>query len=101
MVGDNVVMLHRVTLGGSGHSINLRHPVIGHGCLLGAGTTVLGPILVGPGCKVGAGSVVLEDVPPNCVAVGVPARVVKQEIDHNSTRTMDFMVDAYDLDFEI
>jgi serine acetyltransferase len=52
VVGDNVVMLHRVTLGGSGNEMGLRHPLIGHGSLLGAGTTVMGPVILGPGSKV-------------------------------------------------
>ena len=77
MVGDNVSMLHHVTLGGSGIGTGVRHPIIGHGVLLGAGVTVLGPVTVGAGSKVGAGSVVVTDLPTHPVAVGVPARVVK------------------------
>jgi serine O-acetyltransferase len=79
VVGDNVSMLHRVTLGGSGASTGIRHPTIGHGVLLGAGTTVLGPIHVGYSSKVGAGSLVVTDVPHKSVAVGVPARVIRQD----------------------
>ena len=45
--------------------------------LLGAGVSVLGPIVIGHCSKVGAGSVVVTDIPPHCVAVGVPATVVK------------------------
>ena len=52
--------------------------VAGHGVLLGAGVCVLGPITIGAGSKIGAGSVVVSDLPCHCVAVGVPARIIKQ-----------------------
>ncbi|KAL6779854.1 SAT1 [Auxenochlorella protothecoides x Auxenochlorella symbiontica] len=78
VVGDNVSMLHHVTLGGSGTGRGRRHPTIGNGTLLGAGVSVLGPIIVGANCKIGAGSVVLTDLPPSTVAVGVPAKIIKQ-----------------------
>lgn len=77
VVGDNVSMLHHVTLGGSGVGRGARHPVIGNGVLLGAGVSVLGPVVIGHCSKVGAGSVVVTDIPPHTVAVGVPAKVVK------------------------
>jgi acyl-[acyl carrier protein]--UDP-N-acetylglucosamine O-acyltransferase len=77
IVGDNVSMLHHVTLGGSGNGLGQRHPTIGNGALLGAGSTILGPVTVGQCSKIGAGSVVVTDIPPHTVAVGVPARVVK------------------------
>jgi len=77
IIGDNVSMLHKVTLGGSGIKKNTRrHPSVGNGCLLGAGATILGPISIGEGTSVGACSMVLEDLPANCVAVGVPAKVI-------------------------
>jgi len=74
VVGDNVSMLHHVTLGGSGKSAGDRHPKIASGVLIGAGAVVLGNVKVGNCSKIGAGSVVLADVPPRHVAVGVPAR---------------------------
>mmetsp|Transcript_1852 Transcript_1852/g.6077 ORF Transcript_1852/g.6077 Transcript_1852/m.6077 type:complete len:365 (+) Transcript_1852:55-1149(+) len=74
VVGDNVSMLHHVTLGGSGKSGGDRHPKIGSGVLIGAGAVVLGNVKVGNCSKIGAGSVVLSEVPPRHVAVGVPAR---------------------------
>ena len=63
VVGHNVSMLHKVTLGGTGLSCNQRHPRIGDCVLLGAGSTLLGPITVGDGAHIGASSMVLEDVP--------------------------------------
>lgn len=83
-IGDNVSMLHHVTLGGSGIGKGVRHPQIGHGALLGAGVTVLGPVTLGAGAKVGAGSVVVTDLEPHSVAVGVPARVIKRAVSEPS-----------------
>jgi serine O-acetyltransferase len=76
VVGDNVSMLHSVTLGGTGKQEEDRHPKIGDGVLIGAGAKVLGNIKVGENSRIAAGSVVLADV-PRCVTVaGVPARIV-------------------------
>ncbi|CAN0585775.1 unnamed protein product, partial [Ectocarpus sp. 12 AP-2014] len=75
-VGDNVSMLHDVTLGGTGKEDGDRHPKIGDGVMLGAGAKVLGNITVGHCSRVAAGSVVLQDVPPCKTVAGVPARIV-------------------------
>jgi serine O-acetyltransferase len=76
VVGDNVSMLHSVTLGGTGKEDGDRHPKIEDGVLIGAGAKVLGNIRVGHCSRIAAGSVVLEDVPHNTTVAGVPARVV-------------------------
>ena len=76
VIGDDVSMLHGVTLGGTGKATGDRHPKVGNGVLLGSGAKILGNIRVGDGAKVGAGSVVLEDVPAHVTVVGVPARIV-------------------------
>ncbi|CAL9754550.1 unnamed protein product [Musa acuminata subsp. burmannicoides] len=76
IIGDNVSILHHVTLGGTGKATGDRHPKIGDGVLVGAGATILGNVRVGEGAKVGAGAVVLIDVPPKTTAVGNPARLV-------------------------
>lgn len=78
VIGNNVSILHGVTLGGSGKERGDRHPKIGDGVMLGAGAAVLGNIHVGDCAKVGAGSVVLDDVPAHSTVAGVPARVVGQ-----------------------
>jgi len=76
VVGDNVSMLHSVTLGGTGKEEEDRHPKIGEGVLIGAGAKVLGNIRVGHCSRIAAGSVVLNDVPPGSTVAGVPARIV-------------------------
>ncbi len=76
VVGDNVSMLHEVTLGGTGKDCGDRHPKVGAGVLIGAGAKILGNVRIGEGAKIGAGSVVLDDVPARCTVAGVPARAV-------------------------
>lgn len=76
VVGDNVSMLHSVTLGGTGKEEEDRHPKIGNGVLIGAGAKVLGNIKVGQCSRIAAGSVVLEDVPSCKTVAGIPARIV-------------------------
>ncbi|HMQ42014.1 MAG TPA: serine O-acetyltransferase [Paracoccus sp. (in: a-proteobacteria)] len=76
VVGDNVSMLHSVTLGGTGKADGDRHPKIGNGVLIGAGAKVLGNITVGRCSRIAAGSVVLADVPPCKTVAGVPAQIV-------------------------
>ncbi|KAJ0253283.1 Serine acetyltransferase 3 [Hirschfeldia incana] len=76
VIGDDVSILHGVTLGGTGKQCGDRHPKIGDGVLIGAGSCVLGNITIGEGAKIGSGSVVLKDVPPHTTAVGNPARLI-------------------------
>ncbi|MFQ5438284.1 MAG: serine O-acetyltransferase [Paracoccaceae bacterium] len=76
VVGDNVSMLHSVTLGGTGKADGDRHPKIEDGVLIGAGAKVLGNVTVGRCTRVAAGSVVLSDIPECKTVAGVPAKVV-------------------------
>jgi len=78
VVGENVSILHGVTLGGTGTSKGDRHPKIGDGVVIGAGVTILGNIKVGKNSKIGAGSVVLEEIGEGCTAVGIPAKVLSR-----------------------
>src|SRR5690606_11254401 len=89
VVGDEVSMLHAVTLGGTGAESGDRHPKIGRGVLLGAGAKVLGNITVGDYAKVASGSVVLKPAPAGCTVAGVPARLVNCPTDATPARTMD------------
>ncbi len=76
VIGDDVSMLHGVTLGGTGKTNGDRHPKVGRGVLLGADSKVIGNITIGDCARVASGSVVLADVPANCTVAGVPAKVV-------------------------
>ncbi len=76
VIGDNVSILHGVTLGGTGKEGSDRHPKIGNGVLIGAGAKILGNIQIGNCSRVAAGSVVLKEVPPKTTVAGVPAKVV-------------------------
>ena len=89
VVGDNVSMLHGVTLGGSGCGAGDRHPKVGSGVLLAAGARVFGPVRIGDGARIGAGSVVLADVPPHVTVAGVPARVVGRPLRRDPALVMD------------
>jgi len=89
VVGDDVSMLHGVTLGGTGADRGDRHPKIGKGVLLGAGAKVLGNIEIGDYAKVASGSVVLKPVPAGCTAAGVPARLVNCRPCSDPARSMD------------
>jgi len=101
VVGDEVSMLHAVTLGGTGAERGDRHPKIGKGVLLGAGAKVLGNITVGDYAKVASGSVVLKDVPAGCTAAGVPARLVNCPTGATPARTMDHTLADIVYDFVI
>jgi serine O-acetyltransferase len=76
VVEDDVSILHSVTLGGTGHERDDRHPKIRHGVLIGAGAKIIGNIEIGHCSRIAAGSVVLKPVPPNVTVAGVPARIV-------------------------
>ncbi|NSX56245.1 serine O-acetyltransferase [Parasulfitobacter algicola] len=89
VVGDNVSMLHSVTLGGTGKEDDDRHPKIGNGVLIGAGAKVLGNITVGHCSRIAAGSVVLQDIPPMKTVAGVPARIVGEAGCSQPSVTMD------------
>jgi serine O-acetyltransferase len=89
VVGDNVSMLHSVTLGGTGKEDGDRHPKIEDGVMIGAGAKVLGNIVVGHCSRIAAGSVVLEAVPPCTTVAGVPARIVGEAGCAEPSRMMD------------
>lgn len=74
-VGNNCTIYQGVTLGGTGKDKGKRHPTIGDNVMIGAGAKILGPFSVGSNCKIAANTVVLKEIPPNCTAVGSPARI--------------------------
>jgi len=78
-IGDNCTIYQGVTLGGTGKDVGKRHPTLGDGVMVGAGAKVLGPFNIGDNSKIAANAVVLEEIPENCTAVGIPAKIVKRE----------------------
>ena len=78
-IGDNCTLYQGVTLGGTGKHIGKRHPTLGNNVMVGSGAKVLGPFRVGDNSKIAANAVVLEEIPENCTAVGIPARIVRRD----------------------
>ncbi|HEY2944457.1 MAG TPA: serine O-acetyltransferase EpsC [Vicinamibacteria bacterium] len=72
-VGDRVRFMGSNTVGTAKDN---GYPVVEDDAVLGAGARVLGPVRVGARAVIGANAVVLTDIPPDAVAVGMPARVV-------------------------
>ena len=87
-VGDDCLIYHGVTLGGTGKDQGKRHPTLGNNVMVGCGAKILGPFKVGNNARIAANSVVLREVPDNATVVGVPGRVVKisgEKLDHIHT----------------
>ena len=76
-IGDDVLLYHGVTLGGTGKDTGKRHPTIGNNVMIACGAKVLGPFTVGDNSRIAANAVVLSEIPSDATAVGVPARVVR------------------------
>jgi serine O-acetyltransferase len=74
-IGVNCMIFQQVTIGVTDRAGGA--PVIGHAVDIGAGARILGPVRIGDRARIGANAVVLTDVPPDAVAVGVPARIVR------------------------
>ena len=80
IIGDDVLIYQGVTLGGTGKDTGKRHPTIGNFVTIGAGAKVLGNIEIGENSRIGAGSVIVDNVPENSTVVGIPGRIVKQQL---------------------
>lgn len=77
-IGDGVILGTNVTIGGSNKHPDV--PVIGSGSYIASGAKILGPIKIGKNVVVGANAVVIKDVPDNCVVAGIPAKIIKTDI---------------------
>ena len=77
-IGENCVLFHNVTLGGTGKHKGKRHPTIGDNVMIGTGAIILGPVRVGSNVRIGANTFILmRDVPDNTTVAGTPGRIVK------------------------
>ncbi len=76
-IGDDCLIYHQVTLGGTGKETGKRHPTIGNNVMIACGAKVLGPFAVGDNARIAANAVVLSEVPEDATAVGIPAQIVK------------------------
>ena len=76
-IGDDCLIYHGVTLGGTGKDHGKRHPTLGNNVMVSAGAKVLGPFKVGDNSRIASNAVVLSEIPSDATAVGVPARVVR------------------------
>jgi serine O-acetyltransferase len=78
-IGRNVIIHQQVTIGGTGTGNVV--PTIGNDVYIGAGAKILGPVTVGNNSVIGANAVVVKSVPSRCVAAGVPARIIREDVD--------------------
>ena len=76
-IGDDCLLYHGVTLGGTGKDHGKRHPTLGNNVMVSTGAKVLGPFKVGDNARIAANAVVLSEVPDNATAVGAPAQIVR------------------------
>ena len=76
-IGDDCLLYHGVTLGGTGKDSGKRHPTLGNNVMISTGAKVLGPFKVGDNSRIAANAVVLQEVPDNATAVGIPAQIVR------------------------
>lgn len=79
VVGDDVRIGTHVVIGGRSKHPDV--PVIGDRCVIATGAKLLGPLRIGQESVVGANAVVVKDVAPRTVVGGVPARVLRTDID--------------------
>ena len=79
-IGDDCMMYHGVTLGGTAWDKVKRHPTLKDGVIIGAGAKILGPIILGKNVRVGSNSVVVRSIDDKCTVVGIPGRVLQKKV---------------------
>ena len=78
-IGDDCMIYHGVTLGGTSWDKEKRHPTLKDGVIIGAGAKILGPVTLGKNVRVGSNSVVVRSIDDNETVVGIPGRVVRKK----------------------
>ena len=84
VIGDNVYISPNVTIAGTTKKLGAAK--IGKNTLISTGARLLGPVTIGENCVIGANAVVISDIPDNSLAVGLPAKIIKNDIDIRSYR---------------
>ena len=79
IIGDDCMLYHGVTLGGTSWDKVKRHPTLKNGVVIGAGAKILGPITLGENVRVGSNSVVVRSIDDNETVVGIPGRIVRKK----------------------
>lgn len=74
-IGDDCIIFHGVTLGGTKFDPIKRHPTIGNRVMIGTGAKILGPVRIGDHVRVGANAMVTKDVPAHMTVIGNPAEI--------------------------
>jgi serine O-acetyltransferase len=79
-IGENCVLFHNVTLGGTGKHQGKRHPTLGNRVFVGTGATLLGPLNVGNNVSIGANCFLyMVDIPDDSTVVGTPGVIVRKD----------------------
>lgn len=73
-IGSHCRIYQNVTIG----EVHGKAPVIGEGCLIGAGAVLVGDIQIGKNVRIGAGAVIHQDIPDGCTVVAQPPRIWKR-----------------------
>lgn len=77
-IGDNCTILSGVVIGNKGKEMDNHHVSIGNNCYIGLNVGIFGSIKIGNNVIIGANSIVTKDIPDNCIAAGVPAKIIKR-----------------------
>ncbi|MGN1343234.1 MAG: DapH/DapD/GlmU-related protein [Traorella sp.] len=87
VLGSNVVVKENCHIGANAVLAGTVEPYcevgvsVDNNSFIGAGAVILEGVQIGKNCIIGANAVVKEDVPDDCIAVGVPARILKKSKD--------------------
>ncbi|MDB5968173.1 MAG: cysE [Hydrocarboniphaga sp.] len=79
-IGDDCTLYQGVTLGGVSLNEGKRHPTLGNNVVVGSGAKVLGSFKVGDGARIGSNAVVVREVPAGATAIGIPARIIQEQV---------------------
>ncbi len=84
VIGKGCMIGSNVTIGGRSRSADV--PILGNDLFIATGAKILGGVTIGDNCVIGANAVVIEDVPANCVVAGIPAKIIKTNINVDDYR---------------